>query len=85
MVNLLVNLQYENLIDIQIRKFKRQIKSDIDKRKDEMLQSLKVYSNEITSTELPYINLIDRINYVSNGNDGFVKKNNSTIIYNLSE
>ena len=49
-----------------------------------MLQSLKVYSNEITSTELPYINLIDRINYVSNGNDGFVKKNNSTIIYNLS-
>ena len=81
---LLVGLQNENLIDIQIRKFKRQIKSDIDKRKDEMLQSLKVYSNEITSTELPYINLIDRINYVSNGNDGFVKKNNSTIIYNLS-
>ena len=81
---ILIDTDNENLVDVQIRKFKKQIKSDIDKRKDEMIQSLKVFSNEITSTELPYINLIDRINYVSNGNDGFVKKNNSTIIYNLS-
>jgi len=81
---ILSNVTNENLTDVQIRKFKRQVKLDIDKRKDEMLQTLTVDSNEITSTEIPYINLIDKINYVSNSNDGFVKKNNSTIIYNLS-
>jgi hypothetical protein len=81
---LLVGIGDENLSEVEIRKVKRQIKKDIDSKKDKMLNSLQNYSNEITNTELNYINLIDKINYVSNGNDGFIKKNNSTIIYNLS-
>ena len=59
---ILIDTDNENLVDAQIRKFKRQVKIEIDKRKDEMLQLFKVNSNDITSTEIPYINLIDKIN-----------------------
>ena len=81
---LLVSIGDENFSEQEIRKVKRQIKKDIDSKKDKMLNSLQSYSNEITNTELNYISVIDKINYVSSGNDGFIKKNNSTIIYNLS-
>jgi hypothetical protein len=81
---LLPTVYNQNLTDIQIKKIKKQLKDNIDTRKNEMTNALENYSNEISTNELDLISLIDKISFVSNGHDGFIKKTFSTVVYNLS-
>lgn len=81
---LLKGVYNENLIDIQKKKIKQQLKNIIDQRKNEMTNALENYSKEISKNELELINLIDKLSFVSSGHDGFIKKTFSTVIYNLS-
>ena len=81
---LLAGLNNEPFIDVQIRKIKRQIKIEIDNRAQVMGYELQGYSDQISTNELTLVSLIDKINYVSNSHDGFIKKNNSVVVYNVS-
>jgi outer membrane protein OmpA-like peptidoglycan-associated protein len=81
---LLAGLNNEPFIDVQIRKIKRQIKIEIDNRAQVMAYELQGYSDQISDNELNLVSLIDKINYVSNSHDGFIKKNNSVVVYNVS-
>ena len=81
---LLAGLNKEPFIDVQIRKIKRQIKIEIDNRAQVMAYELQGYADQISDNELNLVSLIDKINYVSNSHDGFIKKNNSVVVYNVS-
>jgi len=81
---LLAGLNNEPFIDVQIRKIKKQIKAEIDNRAQFMAYELQGYSDQISSNEITLVSLIDKISYVSNSHDGFIKKNNSVVVYNIS-
>ena len=81
---LLSGLFNQNLPNPQIRKVKKELKNQIDIKKEQMLNDLENFANEINNIQYPLISLIDKISYVSDSHDGFIKKNNSVIVYNLS-
>jgi hypothetical protein len=81
---LLSGLANQNLSNAQVRKVKKELKNQIDAKKEQMLNDLENYANEINNIQYPLISSIDKINYVSDAHDGFIKKNNSVVIYNLS-
>jgi hypothetical protein len=81
---LIAGIQKENLTDVQIRKVKKQLKDEIDSRKNTMLNSLQTASSEISKNELELISEIDKLSFVSNGHDGFIKKTFQPVVYNLS-
>lgn len=81
---LLSGLFNQNFPNTQIRKIKKELKNKIEERKTKMLNDLESYVNELNNIQYPLISSIDKINYVSNAHDGFVKKNNSVVVYNLS-
>jgi hypothetical protein len=49
-----------------------------------MLNDLENYANEINNIQYPLISSVDKISYISDAHDGFIKKNNSVVVYNLS-
>ena len=81
---LLSGLFNQNFPNTQIRKVKKELKNQIDIKKEKMLNDLENYVNEINNIQYPLISSIDKVSYISDAHDGFVKKNNSVVVYNLS-
>jgi hypothetical protein len=81
---LLSGLFNKNLSNAQVRKVKKELKNQIDIKKEQMLNDLENYANEINNIQYPLISSVDKISYVSDAHDGFIKKNNSVVVYNLS-
>lgn len=81
---LLSGLFNENLSNAQVRKVKKELKNQIDIKKQQMLNDLENYANEINNIQYPLISSVDKISYISDAHDGFIKKNNSVVVYNLS-
>ena len=81
---LLNGIANENLKDSDIRKVKKELKKQIDDAKNKMLNDLQNYVNELNNIQYPLISSIDKMSYVSDAHDGYIKKNNTVVVYNLS-
>jgi hypothetical protein len=81
---LLKDLTTQNFNDAEIRKIKNKIKSLIDGKQNSMITSIETTNSSITTEELSLIQLIDQINYVSSGVDGYINNKGGVVVYNLS-
>jgi hypothetical protein len=81
---LLPEVQNQNFTNQDIRKIKRQIKKLIDERGTVLLGELEICNSTIVNEELKLINIIDKINFVTSSNDGYIAKNGSVVMYSLS-
>jgi hypothetical protein len=81
---LLNGIPDENLKDSDIRKVKKELKKQIDDAKNKMLNDLQNYVNELNNIQYPLINSIDKMSYVSDAHDGYIKKKNTVVVYNIS-
>ena len=81
---LLPEVQYQNFADSDIRKIKRQIKKLIDDRGSVLLALLENCNTTIANEELKLISTIDKLNFVTSANDGYIAKNGSVVMYSLS-
>ena len=73
-----------NFSDIQIRKVKRRIQDLIDAKAGQILGVLEVNNSTITAKELEWIGIVDKLNYIMNGNDGYITKQGNAYVYNIS-
>ena len=80
---ILALIDNSNFSDPQIRKVKRRIQDMIDAKSSQILGSLETYNNNITTKELELILVIDKLNYVMNGNDGYITKQGNAYVYNV--
>ena len=73
-----------NFSEIQIRKVKRRIQDLIETKAGQMLGVLETNNNTIITKELEWITVLDKLNYVMNGNDGYITKQGNAYVYNIS-
>ena len=81
---LLDGLELEDLANPQKRKIKKYIQTLIDNKSALLIGELNNYSTQISNEELKLINIIDKINYVSNAHDGYITNKGKVIVYNIS-
>ena len=81
---LLPEIQYQNFTDANIRKIKKRIKDLIEKKGNDMLALLENCNSTIANEELKLIFTIDKLNFVTSKNDGYIAKNGDVVIYSLS-
>jgi hypothetical protein len=81
---LLDGLELEDLANPQKRKIKKHIQTLIDNKSPLLIGELNNYSTQISNEELKLINIIDKINYVSNAHDGYITNKGKVIVYNIS-
>jgi len=81
---LLPEVQYQNFSDSDIRKVKKELKKLIEKRGNDMLALLENCNSTIANEELKMIFTIDKLNFVTSKNDGYIAKNGSVVMYSLS-
>ena len=80
----LAQVEQQNFPNSQIRKVKRKLKTMIDEIKDAYLSFLDDAQTNIINEELNLIELTDQLNFVVNKTDGYINKQGSPIIYNIS-
>ena len=73
-----------NFSEIQIRKIKRRIQDLIDTKAGQILGVLETNNSTITTKEIEWITIVDKLNYVMNGNDGYITKQGNAYVYNIS-
>jgi hypothetical protein len=80
----LAQVEQQNFPNAQIRKVKRKLKTMIDEIKPAYLSFLDDAQTNIIKEELSFIALSDQLNFVVNKTDGYINKQGTPIIYNLS-
>jgi len=77
-------LERQDFTNIQKNKIKRKLKSLADERKQKYLTDIDNSNNIIVQNELALINLVDKINFVADGKDGFINSKGNPVIYTTS-
>lgn len=67
--------------NVQKNKIKRRLKNLSDERKQTYLSDIDNSNNTIIQNELALINLVDKINFVADGKDGFINSKGKPVIY----
>ena len=80
----LAQVEQQNFPNAQIRKVKRKLKTMIDEIKPTYLGGLEDAQTNIIKEELSFIGLSDQLNFVVNKTDGYIDKQGTPIIYNIS-
>ena len=80
----LAQVEQQNFPNAQIRKVKRKLKTMIDEIKPTYLGGLEDAQTNIIKEELSFIGLSDQLNFVVNKTDGYINKQGTPIIYNIS-
>ena len=80
---LLDGLELEDLANPQKRKIKKHIQTLIDNKSPLLIGELNNYSTQISNEELKLINVIDKVNYISNAHDGYITNKGKVIVYNI--
>ena len=80
----LAQVEQQNFPNAQIRKVKRKLKTMIDEIKPAYLGFLEDAQTNIIKEEISFIGLSDQLNFVVNKTDGYINKQGTPIIYNIS-
>ena len=75
-----VDLPTWDFKSIQKNKIQRQIKKLADTKKSNYVTSINTNSNETNNTQLNLIKIVDRLNFVTKGRDGYFDKKGSPLI-----
>lgn len=75
-----LNLQ-DQFTNIQKNKIKRKLKRIADQRKQAYVTDIDNSNNTIVQNELSLINLVDKLNFASDGKDGFINSKGNTVVY----
>jgi hypothetical protein len=67
-----------------VRKYKKQLIDAINKRKNTFQSSMLTNLNNLVTTEQEFIRVVDKINLVQSGIDGFKKPSGQAILYSLT-
>ena len=67
-----------------LKTYKKNIQDLINSKKDGFASMLDNISNELSNSQLPVIRSIDKINYVLQGNDGYIDKQGNPIIFSAT-
>ena len=84
LIPFLGGLNSQNFTNQQKTKIKKQLKKMVDQRKESYVSDLDTNNNSIVQEELNLVNLVDKLNFVTNATDGFINKKGNSIIYNTS-
>jgi hypothetical protein len=74
----------DQFTNTQKNKIKRKLKNLADERKGKYLTDIDNSNNTIAQNELSLINLVDKINFVADGKDGFINSKGNAVIYSTS-
>ena len=83
-IPILNNVQTQNFKKDEIRKIKNKLKQMAETLKPLYLADVETASSTIVKDELPLIKLIDQLNYVVNGADGYKNKMGGVVVYGIS-
>jgi hypothetical protein len=67
-----------------LKTYKKNIENLINSKKSSFTSTLDNISNELSNSQLPVIRSIDKINYVLQGNDGYIDKQGNPIIFSTT-
>jgi hypothetical protein len=67
-----------------LKTYKKNIQDLINSKKDSFTSMLDNISNQLSNSQLPVIRSIDKINYVLQGNDGYIDKQGNPIIFSTT-
>ena len=84
MCPLLYDINNQNFKNSDIRDVKRKLKEKTLEKKENYITDIKLKLKPITEIELKLISLIDKLNFVCGGVDGYKNKKNSPIIYSIT-
>jgi hypothetical protein len=83
-IPILKDIQTQGFTKEEIRKFKNKLKQMVETNKNIYLGDLDTANSTIVKDEIPLIQLIDQINYVVDGTDGYVNKMGSVVVYGIT-
>jgi hypothetical protein len=71
----------DQFTNIQKNKIKRKLKKIADQRKQAYVTDIDNSNNTIVQNELSLINLVDKLNFASDGKDGYINSKGNTVVY----
>jgi len=83
-IPILTGIGTKNFIKDDIRKIKNKLKQMAEALKPTYLADIETANSTIVKEEIPLIKLIDQLNYVVDGTDGYINKMGGVVVYGIS-